>query len=102
MGPEMPVNNAVGYFVNLLGDVAGGSRPPGGDMTTQGWVGNIIATVAGENVDENPWKESWPVERGFKPTDNVVIYAGGGIPVNQNDHASVSTREILPKSWLTP
>ncbi len=93
MGPEMPVNNAVGYFVNLLGDVAGGSRPPPGDMSTHGWVGNIIATVAGENVDDNPWKESWPVERGFKPTDNVVIYAGG-MPVNQNDHASVDPKDL--------
>ncbi len=95
MGPEMPVNNAIGYFVNLLGDVAGGSRPPDGDKTTQGWVGNIIATVAGENIDANPWKESWPVERGFKPADNVVIYAGGGMPVNQNDHASVDPMDLL-------
>ena len=95
MGPEMPVNNAIGYFVNLLGDVAGGSMPPDGDKTTQGWVGNIITTVAGENVDQNPWKQSWPVERGFKPQDNVVIYAGGGMPMNENDHASVDPVDLL-------
>ena len=94
MGPEQPVNLAVGYFINLLGDVAGGSRPPKADMTTQGWVGNTIATVAGENVDENPWRQSWPVEKGFKPTDNVVIYAGGGMPINQNDHASVAPESM--------
>jgi hypothetical protein len=94
MGPEQPVNLAVGYFVNLLGDVPGGSRPPDADKTTQGWVGNTIATVAGENVGENPWHESWPVERGFKPDDNVVIYAGSVLPVNQNDHASVEPKQL--------
>jgi hypothetical protein len=94
MGPEMPVNNAVGYFVNLLGDVPGGSRPPDADKTTQGWVGNIIATVAGENVDENPWHQSWPEEKGFSKTDNVVIFAGGPPPINENDHASVDPKNL--------
>lgn len=94
MGPENPVNLALGYFVNLLGDVAGGSRPPDADKSTQGWVGNTIATVAGENVEGNPWKESFPVEKGFKPEDNVVIFAGGGMPLNMNDHASVAPKDL--------
>jgi hypothetical protein len=94
MGPEMPVNNTVGYFVNLLGDVPGGSRPPDADKSTQGWVGNIIATVAGENVDQTPWPKSWPEERGFKKTDNVVIFAGGPPPINENDHASVDPKDL--------
>lgn len=94
MGPEMPVNLCVGYFVNLLGDVVGGSRPPGGDMTTQAWVGNTIATVAGENIEGNPWKESLAVEKGFKPTDNVVFFHGGPPPIVENDHASVDPKDL--------
>jgi len=93
-GPEMPVNLSVGYFINLLGDVAGGSRPPGGDMTTQGWPGNTIAMVAGENVDENPWRQSFAEEKGFKATDNVVTFACGPPPINQNDHASVDPKDL--------
>jgi hypothetical protein len=93
-GPEKPVNMCVGYFTNLVGDVAGGSRPPGGDMSTHGWVANTIATVVGENVDGNPWRESYAVEKGFKPTDNVVIYAGGPPPVAMNDHASIEPKDL--------
>jgi hypothetical protein len=94
MGPEQPVNLAVGYFVNLLGDVPGGSRPPDADKTTQGWVGNTIATVLAENVDDNPWRQSYAEEKGFKPTDNVVTFAGGVMPMNQNDHASVDPKQL--------
>ena len=94
MGPEMPVNLCIGYFVNLIGDVAGGSWPPGGDMTTQAWVGNTIATVAGENVEGNPWHESLAVEKGFKPTDNVVFLHGGPAPIVENDHASVDPKDL--------
>ena len=92
-GPEMPVNLCVGYFLNLLGDVAGGSRPPDLDKSTLGWQGNTIATVIGENVDAYPegW-ESLAVEKGFKPTDNVVMFgaAYGAGPVADIDHASVT------------
>lgn len=94
MGPEYPTNLCVGYFVNLLGDVAGGSRPPGGDMSTHGWVGNTVATVFGENVAQNPWHESYAVERGFAPTDSVVIYAGGPPPLAMNDHASIDPKDL--------
>ncbi len=96
MGPEFPVNLAIGYFVNLLGDVAGGSRPPAGDMTTQGWQGNTIATVVGENNDPgaNPWKQSYAEEQGFKAADNVVIYTSGPPPVIMNDHASVDPKDL--------
>lgn len=94
MGPEQPVNLCLGYFINLLGDVAGGSRPPDADKSTQGWVGNTIATVLAENEDLNPWKQSFAVERGFKPTDNVLTLAGGGPPISQNDHASVEPQDL--------
>ncbi len=96
LGPEFPVNTCAGYFVNLIGDVAGGSRPPAGDMTTLGWQGNTIAAVVGENNDPgaNPWKQSYPEEQGYKSTDNVVVYTSGPPPVVMNDHASIDPKTI--------
>ena len=35
-GGENPVTNALGYFVNLVGDVVGGSVPPNFDKSTHG------------------------------------------------------------------
>jgi hypothetical protein len=93
-GPEYPVNLCIGHFTNLIGDVAGGSRPPGGDMTTQGWTANTIGMVAGENANDSPWRQTFAEEKGFKPTDNVVIFAGGPPPINQNDHASSEPRDL--------
>ncbi len=94
MGPEMPANLCIGHFVNLIGDVVGGSWPPEGDMTTQGWVGNTLATVAAENIEGNPWKQSYAEERGFKATDNVVFFHGGPAPLMENDHASVEPQDL--------
>jgi hypothetical protein len=94
MGPEMPVNMCVGYFVNLLGDVAGGSRPPDVDKTTQAWQAHTLATVAGENVEGDPWGESLAVERGYAPTDNILFFGNGSPPLIQNDHASVDPLDL--------
>lgn len=94
MGPEYPVNQCIGHFVNLIGDVVGGSVPPDADKSTHGWVGNIVATVFGENADENPWKQTYAEEKGFAPTDNVVTFFAGPPPVVQNDHASVAPKDL--------
>ena len=94
-GGEMPVNVAVGYFVNLVGDIIGGSVPPDIDKSTQGSRGDLVAVVVGENEKLNPWKQSYAVEYGFKPTDNVVTAFSAYMGNNNTDHTSVKSREIL-------
>lgn len=87
-------NVSIGYAINLIGDVVGGSKPPDSDKSTLGWPGNIIATVVGENEDANPW-EPFHVEKGFKKTDNVVTVYVGGLPVHWQDHSSSDMNRVL-------
>ncbi|MBN1227895.1 MAG: thiol-disulfide oxidoreductase [Deltaproteobacteria bacterium] len=86
-GPRQPTNMCVGHFVNLIGDIVGGSVTPSPDKSDQGWAGNIIATVVGENEEASPW-EPYHVERGFDLNDNVVTLSGGAPPNVNWDHAS--------------
>lgn len=101
LGPEHLANVSVGYFVNLMGDVIGGSVPPNSDKTDQGWVGNIIASVTGENEEANPWKQSYAEEKGFKKTDSVVTLAGGSPPGNNSDHASNNAKNLAQNISMT-
>ncbi len=78
-GPEHLANVCLGHAINLIGDVVGGSIPPDTDKSTLGWVGNTIATVIGENEDENPWGP-YHVEKGLKKTDSVVTVFPGAPP----------------------
>lgn len=94
-GGEMPVNVSVGYFINLVGDIIGGSVPPDIDKSTQGSRGDLVAVVIGENEKANPWKQSYAVEYGFKPTDNVVTAFSAYMGNNNTDHTSVKSRELL-------
>jgi hypothetical protein len=94
-GGEMPVNVAVGYFINLVGDVIGGSVPPEIDKSTQGSRGDLVAVVVGENEKLNPWKQSYAVEYGFRPTDNVVTAFSAYMGNNNTDHTSVKSRDLL-------
>ncbi len=66
-------NVSIGYFVNLISDIVGGSKSPEPDKTTLGQAGNIIATVIGENINALPqfW-EPLNVERGFSPETSTV------------------------------
>lgn len=92
---EMPVNIALGYFVNLVGDLVGGSVPPDSDKSTLGSRGDLVAIVVGENEDKNPWKQSYAVEHGFKPTDSVVTAFGAYLGTNNTDHSSVKGETLL-------
>jgi hypothetical protein len=94
MGPGYPTNLCIGHFVNLIGDVVGGSVIPDGDKSTHGWVANTIASVVGEIGDINPWGETYAEEKGFAPTDNVVTLHGGPPPLVENDHASVRPQDL--------
>ena len=95
MAGQQPASMCVGYFVNLVGDIMGGSLPPDIDKSTHGTRGDLVAMVVAENDKANPWQESLAVERGFKPTDSVVtamaVYPG---TVNV-DHTSVKGTDIL-------
>jgi hypothetical protein len=95
LGGEMPVNIAFGYFINLVGDIVGGSVPPEADKSTQGSAHDIVAMVFGENEKENPWKQSYAVEHGFKPTDNVVTAFSGYLGTNNTDHESTTGTQLL-------
>lgn len=95
LGAEQPVNIALGIFVNLVGDVVGGSVPPDPDKSTQGSRADLAALVLGENEKMNPWKQSWAVEHGFKATDNVVTVFSAYPGTGNIDHNSVKGTEIL-------
>jgi hypothetical protein len=95
LGGEQPVNIALGYFVNLVGDVVGGSMPPDPDKSTLGSREDLVAIVIGENEKQNPWKQSYAVELGFKPTDNVVTAYSAYMGTNNTDHTSVKGTQLL-------
>ena len=95
LGGEMPVNIAVGYFINLVGDIIGGSVPPVNDKSTLGSRADLVAIVVGENEKANPWKQSYAVEYGFKPTDNVVTAYSSYMGSNNIDHSSVKSAHLL-------
>jgi len=66
-------NVSIGYFVNLIGDLVGGSKAPEPDKSTLGQPGNIVATVIGENEAALP--KGWQplnVDRGFAPGTSTV------------------------------
>lgn len=95
LGGQMPVNIALGYFVNLVGDIVGGSVPVDNDKSTLGSREGLVAIVFAENVDKNPWKQSYAVEHGFKPTDSVVTAFGAYMGTNNTDHTSVKSTDLL-------
>ena len=91
----MPVNIALGYFVNLVGDIVGGSVPPDVDKSTLGSREDLVAIVLAENDAKNPWKQSYAVEHGFQPTDSVVTAFGAYMGTNNTDHTSVKAETLL-------
>ena len=95
LGGEKPVNIALGYFVNLVGDIVGGSIPPDADKSTLGSRADLVALVIGENEKANPWKQSYAVEHGFKATDNVVTAYSAYPGTNNTDHTSVKGKDLL-------
>ncbi len=74
-------NVSIGYFVNLIADIVGGSKAPEPDKSTLGQPGNLVATVIGENVEALPknW-EPLNVERGFtRETSTVTAVSIEGV-----------------------
>jgi hypothetical protein len=95
LGGQQPENIAIGYFINLVGDVVGGAIPPDLDKSTLGSRGDLVALVLGENEKANPWKQSYAVEHGFKASDNVVTAFSAYPGTNNTDHFSVRGEDLL-------
>jgi hypothetical protein len=95
LGGQQPVNIALGYFINLVGDVVGGAVPPDLDKSTLGSRGDLVALVLGEHEKANPWKESYAVEHGFRSTDSVVTAFSAYPGTNNTDHFSVKGADLL-------
>jgi len=94
-GPENPVTNALGYFVNLVGDVVGGSVPPDGDKSTHGTSADFVAMVFCENAKANPWKTTFAERQGFKPTDSVISLATCYLGSSNIDHDNATGAGLL-------
>ena len=102
-GAEQPVTNALGYFLNLVADVVGGSMPPNWDKSTHGTSADMVAMVFTENAKGNPWKQTYAEEAGFKPTDSVVTVFGaylGGCNVDHNSNTGKSLLNTLSSGIL--
>ncbi len=72
-GPGFLPNACVGYVINLVGDIVGGSKAPDTDRSVLGSGSNFVAQVIGENEDILPagWKP-YRLERGYKQDDSIV------------------------------
>jgi hypothetical protein len=87
-------NATIGYAINLIAYMVGGSKPPSLDKSTLGSPADFVCWVFGENEDELPlgW-ESLHVERGFKKHDSVVTVMASYPPVDNIDHYSITSEE---------
>jgi hypothetical protein len=94
-GAEQPVTNALGYFINLVGDIVGGSMPPELDKSTHGTSADLVAMVFAENAKANPWKQTYAEEQGFKPTDSVVTVYTAYLGGSNIDHNNTTGKGVL-------
>jgi len=94
-GGENPVTNALGYFVNLVGDVVGGSVPPSYDKSTHGSSFDLIANVICEDFKGTPWKQSFAEEQGFTRDDSIVTISTSYLPNANVDHDSTTSEDLL-------
>ena len=94
-GPENPTTNALGYFINLVGDVVGGSVPPDMDKSTHGTAADFVAFVYSENTKQTPWKTTLAEDQGFGRDDSVVTVMTA-YPSGANiDHWSSTGSQLL-------
>lgn len=104
-GKANHANSSIGYAVNLIAAVVGGSRPPDGDKSTFGGPQDFVPWIFGENEDRLPkgW-QTYHVDRGFKKTDSVVTVLGIYPPVDLTDHWAKTVDENLDawSSLATP
>lgn len=94
-GGGNPVTNSLGHFVNLVGDVVGGSVFPDLDKSTHGSSADLVATIFVENAKANPWKLTLAEQQGFKPTDSVITISTSYPPNSNVDHGSTTGKGLL-------
>lgn len=94
-GPGNPAANALGYFINLVGDVVGGSVAPNFDKSTHGGSSDFVAQVFVENAKDNPWGQTYAEEQGFKKEDSVVTVFGSYLGGANVDHDSLTGAPLL-------
>ncbi len=94
-GSGNPVTNALGYFVNLVGDIVGGSTFPNNDKSTHGTSADLVAMVFTENMKDNPWKISFAEEQGFKATDSVISLVTCYLGTSNIDHDNATGKGLL-------
>jgi len=95
-GPEHHANASIGYAINLISDVVGGSKPPTPDKSVLGGPGDFVCWIFAENEDRLP--KGWApyhVDQGYKKTDSVVTLMGIYPPVDNIDHWSTTPEEHL-------
>lgn len=94
-GPLNEVTNALGYFINLAGDVVGGSVAPSLDKSAHGSSADFVAQIYVENAKANPWKTTFAREEGAGDGESIVslftCYPGNG----NIDHNNLTGRGLL-------
>jgi len=89
-------NASIGYAINLIADIVGGSRPPTPDKSLLGGPADFVCWIFGENQLALPQEwEPYHVDRGFKKTDSTVTVMGVYPPVDNIDHWSVIPEEHI-------
>ena len=89
------VQNALGHFVNLVGDVVGGSTIPDKDLSTIGSSADLVATVICENFDKTPWEQSFAEAQGFTRNDSIVTLTTCYPPSSNVDRTSTTAEGFL-------
>ena len=95
-GKSHHANASIGYAINLIAVIVGGSRPPSPDKSTLGGPADFVCWIFGENEEALP--KGWDplhVDRGFKKTDSVVTVMGIYPPVDNIDHWSMTPEEHI-------
>jgi hypothetical protein len=89
-------NVSIGYAINLIADIVGGSKSPSPDKSLLGGPADFVCWVFGENQVAIPkgW-ETYHSDRGFNKTDSVVTIMGVYPPVDNIDHWSVTPEEHI-------
>jgi hypothetical protein len=93
------VNAAIGYAINSITYVIGGSKPPAIDKGTLSAPSDFTGWIFGENEDALPkdWNP-YHVDRGFNRNDSVVTVMATYEPVENIDHWSSNVTEQM-KWW---
>jgi hypothetical protein len=95
-GADHQANASMGYAINLMADIVGGSRTPSPDKSTLGAPSDFVCWFFGENEKALP--DGWApfhTERGFAETDSVVTVMGIYPPGDNIDHWSTNPDEHI-------